>query len=451
MEIARCIDERNYRINVKTGLNLSMQPSHNGVGGIVLKAIKTALDNAKAQLAEVAKILNLAPHVHALLEEPIRQLTVKIPVRMDDGTVKLFEGYRFQHNWAIGATRGGTRFHPEETADDIKALSMWMTVKNACNDIPNGGAKGGIVVDPARLSKGELERLCRGYIRAIAPIVGSWNDFPGADIGTDMITQSWMLDEWEAMNLRHEPAGISGKTMLLGGSAGRAEATSRGLLFTTRETVNVLGLDMKGLKAVIQGFGKVGWNLAKLYQWDGVKVIAVSDFYGGIYNPDGLDVLDVDAHLQCKGKLTGYAKAVKELTNAEMLELECDILVPCAVQNVITDENASRIKAKILIEGANGPTTTEAEKILLEKGVFIAPDVFSNSGGTQVSHFERVQNLHDDRWTEEEVNDKLKAIFRRVFKELYQIHKEKQITMRMACWVKAVNKVAEAMKYRGWV
>ncbi|MBP2666994.1 MAG: GdhA, partial [Firmicutes bacterium] len=363
----------------------------------------------------------------------------------------VFEGYRFQHNWATGATRGGTRFHKDETVDDVKALSMWMTVKNAVNDIPNGGAKGGVVVDPESLSKGELERLCRAYIRAIAPIVGPWNDFPGADIGTSAVTQSWMLDEWEAINLRNEPAGISGKAMPLGGSAGRAEATSLGVLFATREVANVMGLKVKGLKAVIQGFGKVGWNLAKLMERDGIKVIALSDVYGGIYNAEGFDVLDVNAHVQRTGKLAGYSKATKEISNAEILELECDVLVPAAVQSVITPENAPRVKAKMVIEGANGPTTTDAEAILLEKGIFIAPDVFSNSGGTQVAHFERVQNLHDNHWTEEEVNAKLEGIFKNVFKEIYAIHKEKKITMRMACWVKAISHIVEAMQYRGWI
>jgi len=416
-----------------------------------LKTTKTALENAKTQLGEVVKILNLPPHVHALLEEPMRQLTVKFPVRMDDGSTRVFEGYRFQHNWATGATRGGTRFHKDETVDDVKALSMWMTVKNAVNDIPNGGAKGGVVVDPESLSKGELERLCRAYIRAIAPIVGPWNDFPGADIGTSAVTQSWMLDEWEAINLRNEPAGISGKAMPLGGSAGRAEATSLGVLFATREVANVMGLKVKGLKAVIQGFGKVGWNLAKLMERDGIKVIALSDVYGGIYNAEGFDVLDVNAHVQRTGKLAGYSKATKEISNAEILELECDVLVPAAVQSVITPENAPRVKAKMVIEGANGPTTTDAEAILLEKGIFIAPDVFSNSGGTQVAHFERVQNLHDNHWTEEEVNAKLEGIFKNVFKEIYAIHKEKKITMRMACWVKAISHIVEAMQYRGWI
>lgn len=411
---------------------------------------KTALEVAQEQLAMAAKYMNLEPQIYEMLKEPMRMVTVRIPVRMDDGSVQVFTGFRAQHNTALGPTRGGTRFHPEETADDVKALSLWMTMKNALNEIPNGGGKGGIIVDPDKLSKGELERLCRGYVRAIGPIIGAWKDFPGADIGTSAQTQSWMLDEWEAMNMHHEPGGISGKLMVLGGSEGRPEATSMGCLFATREVAKVLGLEMNKLTAVVQGFGKVGWHLAKLYQRDGVKVLAVSDVNGGIYNPEGLDIIDVHDYAERTGTVVGYPKA-QAIDNASLLELECDILAPCAVQNVITEENAPRIKAKMIIEGANGPTTPEAEEILIKNGVFIAPDIWANSGGTQVAHFERIQNLHDNRWTEEEVNAKLERIIGKVFKEIYKLHKEQNISMRLACWVRAITKVTEAMKARGWV
>ncbi|WP_206812452.1 Glu/Leu/Phe/Val family dehydrogenase [Paradesulfitobacterium ferrireducens] len=411
---------------------------------------KTALEVAQEQLATAIEYMNLDQEIYELLKEPLSQLTVRIPVKMDDGTIRIFTGFRFQHNAALGPTRGGTRFHPEETPEDVKALSLWMTLKNALNEIPNGGAKGGIIVDPEKLSKGELERLCRAYVRKIAPTIGAWKDFPGADIGTSAETQSWMLDEWEALNLHHEPAGISGKLMVLGGSEGRPEATSRGLLYATRESVKAKGLEMKQLAAVVQGFGKVGWHLAKLYEMDGVKVVAVSDVHTGIYNPEGLDVKDVNAYMDRNGTLVGYPKA-QAVSNSELLELECDILAPCAVQNVITDENAPRIKARFLIEGANGPTTPDAEKILISKGVFIAPDIWANSGGTQVAHFERVQNLNDDRWSEEEVNAKLERLIGKVFAEIYKIHTEQNISMRLACWVRSIGKVVDAMKARGWV
>lgn len=411
---------------------------------------KTALEVAQEQLATAIEYMKLNQDIFDLLKEPLSQLTVRIPVKMDDGTVRTFTGFRFQHNAALGPTRGGTRFHPDETSEDVKALSLWMTLKNALNEIPNGGAKGGIIVDSEKLSKGELERLCRAYVRKVAPTIGAWKDFPGADIGTSAETQSWMLDEWEAMNLHHESAGISGKLMVLGGSEGRPEATSRGLLYATREVVKAKGLDIKQLTAVVQGFGKVGWHLAKLYQLDGIKVVAVSDVHTGIYNPNGLDIMDVHTYVERTGTLVGYPQA-QAIGNSNLLEVECDILAPCAVQNVITDENAPRIKAKILIEGANGPTTPDAEKILVTKGVFIAPDIWANSGGTQVAHFERVQNLNDDRWSEEEVNAKLERLISKVFAEIYKIHTEQNIPMRLACWVRSIGKVVDAMKARGWV
>jgi len=411
---------------------------------------KNAFDVALEQLAEATEYMKLESEIYEIMKEPMAQLTVRIPVRMDNGKVEIFTGFRFQHNTALGPTRGGTRFHSEETKEDVKALSLWMTLKNALNEIPNGGAKGGVIVDSQKLSQGELERLCRGYIRKIAPIIGAWKDFPGADIGTSSQTQSWMLDEWEAMNMHHEAGGISGKMMVLGGSEGRPEATSRGLLFATREVVRARKLEIKGLTAVVQGFGKVGWHLAKLYQRDGIQVLAVSDVDTAIFDPKGLDILDVNAYVERSGTLKGYPKAI-EIGNVELLELECDILAPCAVQNVITEENAPRIKAQFLIEGANGPTTPEAEKILIDKGVFIAPDIWANSGGTQVAHFERIQNLNDNNWSEEEVNAKLERINHKVFNEIYALHTEKNISMRLACWIKAISKVVEAMKARGWV
>lgn len=410
----------------------------------------TALEVAHEQLAAVVDYMKLDKHVHEILKQPMRQVIVRFPVKMDNGTIRIFEGYRFQHNWALGATRGGTRFHKDETIDDVKALSLWMTIKNSLNEIPNGGAKGGIAVDPATLSTNELERLCRGYVRALSQFIGAWNDFPGGDIGTNMQTQSWMMDELETINKHNEPGGISGKALILGGSEGRPEATSRSILYATREVAKVMGLKMNELTAVVQGFGKVGSHLSKLYQRDGVKVIAVSDVNTGIFNNSGLDILDVNKYVEEKGTVVGYPKATA-ISNAELLELKCDVLAPCAVQNVITKENAQQVKARIIVEGANGPLTPEAEKILLAKGVIDIPDILSNSGGTQVAHYERVQNLHDNRWTEEEVNAKLEFMIKKVFNEVYTSHKANNITMRMACWVKAVSRVVEAMKYRGMV
>jgi glutamate dehydrogenase/leucine dehydrogenase len=410
----------------------------------------TALENALAQLTEAAAIVGLEPHVHELLKRPMRELTVRIPLKMDNGTVRIIEAYRFQHNWANGPIRGGTRFHKDETPDDVRALSMWMTIKNACNNIPNGGGKGGIAVDPATLSVNELERLCRAYIRAISSITGPWMDFPGADIGTDARTQSWMLDEWEAMHQRLEPAAVSGKAMPLGGSAGRALATSRGLQYATRAVASSVGKPISSLRAVVQGFGKVGGNLVKLYEEDKVTVCGVSDIHGGIYNADGLDLSDVFAWFEEKGSLKDYPKA-KAVSNAELLVQDCDILAPCAVQSVITPENAGGIKAWAIIEGANGPVTVDAEKILLERKIIDCPDVYANSGGTQVAHFERIQNLNNDSWTEEYVNKKLEDVFIEVFNEVYTMSQTKGITMRMSCWAKALNHTVSSMKWRGWI
>lgn len=410
----------------------------------------TALENALAQLEQAAALAGLEPHVHEFLKRPMRELTVRIPLKMDNGTVKIIEAYRFHHNWANGPIRGGTRFHKDETPDDVRALSMWMTIKNACNNIPNGGGKGGIAVDPTTLSLNELERLCRGYIRAISSITGPWMDFPGADIGTDARTQSWMLDEWEAMHQRLEPAAVSGKAMPLGGSAGRALATSRGVQYATRAVAASVDKPMSSLRAVVQGFGKVGGNLVSLYNEDNVTICGVSDVNGGIYNADGRDVKDVFAWFEEKGTLTGYPKA-KAVTNAELLVQDCDVLAPCAVQSVITPENAANVKAWAIMEGANGPVTVEAEKILRDRKIIDCPDVYANSGGTQVAHFERIQNLNNDCWTEEFVNKKLEGVFLDVFNEIYAVSNEKNITMRMACWVKALNHTVASMKWRSWV
>lgn len=410
----------------------------------------TALENALLQLKQAAEIAKLEPHVHEFLERPMRELTVRIPLKLDNGSVRIIEAYRFHHNWANGPIRGGTRFHKDETPDDVRALSMWMTVKNACNNIPNGGGKGGIAVDPATLSQNELERLCRAYIRAVAPITGPWMDFPGADIGTGANTQSWMLDEWEAMHQRLEPAAISGKAMPLGGSAGRALATSRGVQYATRAVAASVNKPMSSLRAVVQGFGKVGGNLVELYAEDKVTVCGVSDVNGGIYSPDGLDVKDLFAWFKEKGTVAGYPRA-RSVSNAELLEQECDVLAPCAVQSVITSENAPKIKAWAVMEGANGPVTVDAEKILLDRKIIDCPDVYTNSGGTQVAHFERVQNLNNDTWTEELVNKKLEGVFLDVFNEIQTVSKEQNVTMRMACWVKALKQTVDAMKWRGWV
>ena len=411
---------------------------------------KDALQNSLDQLAEAAAILKLEPHVHELLRYPMREYTIRIPLQMDDGTTRIVEGYRFHHNWALGPMRGGLRFHKDETANDVRALALWMTIKTACNNIPNGGCKGGVVIDPESLSKRELERLCRAYVRATSRILGTMVDFPGADIGTGIETQNWMLDEWESIHQRNEPSAVMGKAELLGGSAGRLLSTSMGALFATREVLKTLNLKAAGLRVVIQGFGKVGYNLAPLYAAEGMKVCGISDVNGGIYNPDGLNVSAVQAHYNATGSLAGFPGA-QAVSNKDLLELECDILAPCAVQNVITEDNAEQIRARIVMEVANGPVTLGGEKILLKKGVFICPDVFTNVGAVQVGQLERTQNLMHDKWNEDYIFTKVEGIFKEVYKELYETSQRLNITMRMACWTKAVARVVDAMKMRGWV
>ncbi|MEW6426054.1 MAG: Glu/Leu/Phe/Val dehydrogenase, partial [Bacillota bacterium] len=333
----------------------------------------------------------------------------------------------------------------------VKALALWMTVKNSLNGLPAGGGKGGVICDPAALSAAELERLCRAYIKAIAPLVGSWQDFPGADIGTDARTMSWMLDEWEQMHaLTHDPTAISGKALVLGGSRGRPEATGLGVMFAVRETCKVLGRQMQGLRVAIQGFGKVGSWAARLLYDQGVQIVALSDVYGGIANPAGLNPYDVLNYVETSGKVPGYPGA-DPITNEELLTFDCDLLIPAAVQSVITEENAPRIKARVVIEAANGPTTPEGEQILLAREIFVVPDILANGGGTTIAHLERVQGLYDYYWTEEEVHKQYETMFVQAYREVYQIARQRRISMRMAAWVKALKRIEEAIKARGWV
>ncbi|MEW6276549.1 MAG: Glu/Leu/Phe/Val dehydrogenase [Bacillota bacterium] len=411
----------------------------------------SAWETAIEQLEQAAEIAGLDPAVLALLKEPQRIFIVTFPVRMDDGSVKIFTGFRVHHCHALGPIRGGTRFHPEETLADVKALALWMTVKNSLNGLPAGGGKGGVICDPAALSAAELERLCRAYIKAIAPLVGSWQDFPGADIGTDARTMSWMLDEWEQMHaLTHDPTAISGKALVLGGSRGRPEATGLGVMFAVRETCKVLGRQMQGLRVAIQGFGKVGSWAARLLYDQGVQIVALSDVYGGIANPAGLNPYDVLSYVETSGKVPGYPGA-DPITNEELLTFDCDLLIPAAVQSVITKENAPRIKARVVIEAANGPTTPEGEQILLAREIFVVPDILANGGGTTIAHLERVQGLYDYYWPEEEVHKQYETMFVQAYREVYQIARQRRISMRMAAWVKALKRIEEAIKARGWV
>ncbi|MDK2901504.1 MAG: glutamate dehydrogenase [Thermosediminibacterales bacterium] len=402
------------------------------------------------QVKMVCDKLGYEDSVYEILKEPEKVLVVSIPVKMDDGSIKTFIGYRSQHSTALGPAKGGVRFHPDVTLDEVKALSTWMTFKCGVVGIPYGGGKGGVVCNPKELSRGELERLSRGFFRAIYPIIGPEKDIPAPDVYTNAQVMAWFVDEYSSLKGYYSPGVVTGKPIRLGGSAGRTEATGRGCMFTIREAAKEIGLDMKGATVAVQGSGNVGGIAAKLIAELGSKIVAMSDSKGGVYNPDGIDPDAVLEHKAKTGSVLGFPGS-QEISNDELLELDVDILVPAALENVITSKNAANIKAKIIGEGANGPTTPEADKILYEKGILVIPDILANAGGVTVSYFEWVQNLMNFYWTEEEVNNRLEGIMVRAFKEVYQMHKEHKVNMRDAAYMVSIQRVAEAMKLRGWI
>ncbi len=384
-----------------------------------------------------------------LLKEPLRLLTVRIPVRMDDGSVKVFTGYRSQHNDAVGPTKGGVRFHPEVNEEEVKALSIWMSLKCGITNLPYGGGKGGIICDPRKMSFRELERLSRGYVRAISQIVGPTKDIPAPDVYTNSQIMAWMMDEYSRLREFDSPGFITGKPIVLGGSQGRETATARGVTICIEEAVKKKGIELQGARVVIQGFGNAGSYLAKFMHDAGAKVIAVSDVYGGVHDPNGLDI---DYLLDRRDSFGTFSQLFKEtITNKELLELECDILVPAAISNQITAENAANIKAAIVVEAANGPTTLEATNILTERGVLLVPDILASAGGVTVSYFEWVQNNQGYYWTEEEVAEKLKKVMVDSFEKIYRTAKEYQVDMRLAAYMTGIRKMAEAAQFRGWV
>jgi glutamate dehydrogenase len=387
--------------------------------------------------------------MYELLKEPLRMLTVRIPVRMDDGSVRVFTGYRAQHNDAVGPTKGGVRFHPNVTEPEVIALSIWMSLKAGIVDLPYGGGKGGIVCDPRTMSFRELEALSRGYVRAISQIVGPAKDIPAPDVFTNSQIMAWMMDEYSRIREFDSPGFITGKPLVLGGSRGRETATAKGVTMMIREAAKKRGLEIKGARVIIQGFGNAGSFLAKFMYDAGAKVIAISDAYGALYDPEGLDIPHLLDRRDSFGTITNQFK--NTISNKEMLELDCDILVPAAVENQITKENADRIKAQILVEAANGPTTLEATEILHKRGVLLVPDVLASAGGVTVSYFEWVQNNQGYYWTEEEVERKLEDIMVKAFDNIYQTAQSRQVDMRLAAYMVGVRKMAEASRFRGWV
>lgn len=397
------------------------------------------------------KKLNLSRAVYDILSEPQRVLTVTVPVQMDDGSVRVFQGYRSQHNNALGPYKGGIRFHHDVNLDEVKALSAWMTLKCAVMNIPYGGGKGGVVVNPKELSPGEMERLSRGYISAIAPVLGAEIDIPAPDVGTNGQTMGWMMDEFSRFRNHNEFGVITGKPVIVGGSLGRVEATSRGCVFTIREAAKAIGLKLKDATVVVQGFGNVGAIAARLLREDGCRILAVSDSSGAIYTPRGLDIPALEEYKACTGSVKDFPGS-QNITNDELLALSCDILVPAALENQITGENAGRIKAKIVAEGANGPTTPEADRILASRKVLVLPDVLANAGGVTVSYFEWVQNNSGYYWCEDEVNQRLERKMVEAFNEVYSLYKKrKDVDMRGAAYMVAISHLAEAMRVRGWL
>jgi glutamate dehydrogenase len=407
------------------------------------------LESTQIIIKEALNTLGYTSEVFELLKEPLRMLSVRIPIRMDNGKIKIFTGYRSQHNDSVGPTKGGVRFHPEVTEEEVKALSIWMTLKCGIANIPYGGGKGGIICDPREMSFGELERLSRGYVRAISQIVGPTKDIPAPDVFTNSQVMAWMMDEYSRIREFDSPGFITGKPLVLGGSHGRETATARGVAICIEEAAKSKNLELKQAKIVIQGFGNAGSYLAKFLMESGAKVVGISDAYGALYDEDGLDINYLLDKRDSFGTVTNLFK--NTITNKELLELPCDILVPAAISNQITAENAHRIKAKIVVEAANGPTTMEATQILSQRNVLLIPDVLASSGGVIVSYFEWVQNNLGYYWSEEEVSTKLKTKLVEAFNNVIETADLHKVDNRLAAYMVGSRKMAEASKFRGWI
>ena len=407
-------------------------------------------DNFVAVMDKAAGVMGISEEDYLTFKYPERELKVALPVRMDDGSLKVFEGFRIQHSTLRGPAKGGVRYHQNVNVDEVRALSAWMTFKCAVAAIPYGGGKGGIVCRPREMSKGELERLTRTYIDKISAIISPNTDIPAPDVGTNAQTMDWMVDEYSKLKGESVYGIVTGKSIEIGGSKGRNEATGRGVCFVTLEMMKKYNMKPEDCKIVIQGMGNVGSISAKLLAEEGAKIIAVSDVSCAIYNENGLDIAGIYKYLDSgKNLLDGYTGDCKRITNAELLELPCDILIPAALENQITAKNADRIKAKIVIEAANGPTSVEADEILNKKGVKVLPDILSNSGGVIVSYFEWVQNLQNFYWEEDDVNAKLKRQIVGAFNDVFDAREKYDCTFRVAAYIVALNRLVTAKKLRG--
>ncbi|MDR0589327.1 MAG: Glu/Leu/Phe/Val dehydrogenase [Spirochaetaceae bacterium] len=408
-------------------------------------------DNMLQVLEQAAQRLGLTRNEYEAIKYPERELKVSIPVKMDNGDIQVFEGYRVQHSSSRGPCKGGIRYHEEVDIDEVKALAAWMTFKCAVVNLPYGGAKGAVKVDPKKLSRGELERLTRRFTTSILPIIGPEKDIPAPDVNTDAEIMGWIMDTYSMLHGYAVPGVVTGKSIDIGGSLGRAEATGRGVSIITGELLKHLNISEKGIRVAIQGMGNVGGVTAKLLHEQGYRIIGVSDVSGGVYNTQGLDIPAILAYMAAHQKsLEGYTSAgTRTISNKELLTSDCDILIPCALQNQITEAIADSVKAKYIVEGANGPTTVEADTILNKKGKIIMPDILSNAGGVIVSYFEWVQNIQELTWEEDQINATLKKILSRSFDQVREIVKEHQVSFRIAAYMLAISKLAKAKKIRG--
>jgi glutamate dehydrogenase (NAD(P)+) len=404
---------------------------------------------ATQQFERAADYLEIDESMRQVLRNSKRQLIVSIPVRMDSGETRVFEGFRVQHNIARGPAKGGIRFHPGVSLDEVKALAAWMTWKCATVGIPYGGGKGGVVCDPKSMSKSELERLTRRYAFEIAPIIGADRDIPAPDVYTDEQTMAWIMDTISMVRGHTELGVVTGKPISLGGSQGRAEATARGCLYVLREACRVRGLNLSGARVAVHGFGNAGANIARLISEDGARVIAVCDSGAGVHNPSGLDVQAALRHKAQTGTVKGTPGSEPLGRCEDVLEVECDILLPSALENAVTLSNVERVNAKIIAELANGPVTPGADRVLFDRGVFLIPDILANAGGVTVSYYEWVQNQYSFFWPEKQVNDTLEQTMRRAFEDVYATAQRYQTDMRTGAYILAVGRVAEATRVRG--
>ena len=405
---------------------------------------------AQKQIKSACDKLNTDPAVYEILKNPMRVLEVSFPVKLDDGTIKTFTGYRSQHNNAVGPFKGGLRFHPAVTKDEVKALSTWMTFKCSVAGIPYGGGKGGMAIDPKKYSKAELERISRGFAEAISPLIGEKVDIPAPDVNTNGQIMSWMVDSYEKI-VGHSAKGVfTGKPLEFGGSLARTEATGYGVHLAAKKALDKLNIDVKGATYAVQGFGNVGYYTAYYAYKDGAKIVAFSNTDVAIYNENGIDMEAVIKDYEENGRITENKGYGKDFTNEELLELEVDVLAPCALENQITSENADRIKAKVITEGANGPTTPEADEILYKKGIVVIPDILANAGGVVVSYFEWVQNLQGYYWSFDEVQKKEDTVLSNAFEDVWSIADEFKVDLRNAAYMSSIRRIEKAMKFRGW-